>query len=153
MSDLRELYQELILDHSKRPRNFGPLEGATHHGHGLNPLCGDDIHLHLKIEGSTIVQAGFHGSGCAICMASASLLTDAVRGLSQANARALFQAVQSLLTSPTATPLLDQYPKLKVFSGVREFPVRVKCASLAWRTLEQVLEGRDGPARTEEVST
>jgi len=144
MDDLRGLYQEVILDHNRRPRNFGAIERPTHHADGHNPLCGDKLSLTLTVENGAIVNAMFQGSGCAISKASASLMTDAIKGKSVAEADTLFEAFHKMVTTP-----MDQEPdesavgKLAVFSGVREFPARVKCASLAWHTLKAALAGAE----------
>lgn len=144
MSDLRDLYQEVILDHNRRPRNFGAVESPSHHADGHNPLCGDKLSLTLKVENGAITSAMFQGSGCAISKASASLMTDAIKGKSLAEADALYEAFHKMVTTP-----MDQEPdesevgKLAVFSGVREFPARVKCASLAWHTLKAALSGAE----------
>jgi nitrogen fixation NifU-like protein len=150
MSDLTDLYQEVILDHNRRPRNFGALADATHRALGHNPLCGDRLTLHLKIEGDRLAGVAFDGSGCAISKASASLMTDAIKGRTIDEALRLFDAVHAMLTTPIDQPV-DESPvgKLAVLAGVREFPVRVKCASLAWHTLKQALAGGAAPARTE----
>jgi nitrogen fixation NifU-like protein len=149
MSDLRDLYQEVILDHNRRPRNFGRLADANCCAEGFNPLCGDRLTLYLKLVDSVIVDVRFEGSGCAISTASASLMTEALKGKTQQQAQALFDEVHRLLTtdeSPTeAVPL----GKLEVLSGVREFPVRVKCAALAWHALQAALRNEQLPASTE----
>jgi nitrogen fixation NifU-like protein len=138
MSTLNDLYQEVILDHNKRPRNFRALDAASHHAEGYNPLCGDRLSLYVKVEGDTIADIGFQGSGCAISKASASLMTDAVKGRSVEEARALFERFHRMVT--TAPDLaVEDLGKLSVLAGVREFPVRVKCASLAWHTLKAAL--------------
>ena len=150
MSDLSELYQEVILDHNKRPRNFGTLPDATTAAQGHNPLCGDRLSLYLKVEGSRIAAIAFDGSGCAISKASASLMTDAVKGQTIDDALALFERVHAMLTTPMGTDVDDSaVGKLVVLAGVREFPVRVKCASLPWHTLKAALAGSDRPASTE----
>jgi nitrogen fixation NifU-like protein len=146
MSDLSDLYQEVILDHNKRPRNFGVLDAPTHHAEGYNPLCGDRLHLFVKVDGETISDVRFQGSGCAISKASASLMTDALKGHSVSEARELFERFHRMVTTPPDVPVED-LGKLSVFAGVREFPVRVKCASLAWHTLKAAL------AREEKAST
>ena len=183
MSDLRELYQEVILDHSKTPRNFGGLDRATHTAEGYNPLCGDKIHLYLEMDGDTVKEARFEGSGCAISTASASLMTEALKGKTRAQAHELFHAMHEVLTgarngAPSAgrgggdpgnsgpsggdpgtggsrgaggsdaTHEPVDIGKLAVFAGVREYPMRVKCATLAWHTMETALEGH-----TDEVAT
>lgn len=142
MSDLNELYQEMILDHNKRPRNFRTIEGASHHADGYNPLCGDKLSLTVRVEGDQIADVAFVGSGCAISKASASLMTDTLKGKSVAEARALFERFHRMITTPPDQPVEDM-GKLSVLSGVREFPVRVKCASLAWHTLKAALERKD----------
>jgi nitrogen fixation NifU-like protein len=146
MSDLSELYQEVILDHNKRPRNYRVLETPTHHAEGYNPLCGDRLKLFVNVEGDTIADVAFQGSGCAISKASASLMTDAVKGHSVAEARELFERFHRMVTTPPDLAVED-LGKLSVLAGVREFPVRVKCASLAWHTLKAAL------AREEKTST
>lgn len=148
MTDLRDLYQEVILDHGRRPRNFGPLAGANRHAEGFNPLCGDRLTLHLKVEDGVIREARFEGSGCAISTASASLMTEALKGRSEAEAEAMFGAFHDMLTGPEgaeAAPL----GKLEVLAGVREFPTRVKCATLAWHTLDAALHRSGAPVSTE----
>ena len=135
--ELRDLYQELILDHSKKPRNFRALEGANHSAEGYNPLCGDKIHLDLNIENSVIQDIGFQGSGCAISKASASMMTAAVKGKKVEEAEELFSEFHRMLSGkPGAHFNESKLGKLSVFSGVNEFPVRVKCATLAWHTLK-----------------
>ncbi len=150
MSDLQGLYQEMILDHSKRPRNFGAMEGANRHAEGYNPLCGDKVKIHLKVEDGRITDIKFQGSGCAISTASASLLTEAVKGKTRAEAHALFEVFHDLVTGK-GVGNGDRPPlgKLAVFSGVSEFPVRVKCATLAWHALKSALEGIEAPVSTE----
>ncbi|HET9372416.1 MAG TPA: SUF system NifU family Fe-S cluster assembly protein [Vicinamibacterales bacterium] len=150
MSDLRDLYQEVILDHNKRPHNFGPLADATATADGHNPLCGDRLRLYLRLEGDRIADVSFEGSGCAISKASASLMTDAVKGKSIAEAGHLFDQVRTMLTSATEVSIDDDdLGSLAVLSGVREFPMRVKCASLAWHTLKSALAGAHEVAKTE----
>jgi len=139
MSDLSELYQEVILDHNKRPRNYRVLEAPSHTAEGYNPLCGDRLSLFLKVEGDVIADVGFQGSGCAISKASASLMTDALKGRPVSEARELFDRFHRMVTTPPDQPVED-LGKLSVLSGVREFPVRVKCASLAWHTLKAALQ-------------
>ena len=139
MSGLNELYQEVILDHNKRPRNFRKIEPASHHAEGHNPLCGDRLALYVQVTGETIEDVAFQGSGCAISKASASLMTDAVKGQTVEAANALFQRFHSMVTTPPDQPVEDM-GKLSVLAGVREFPVRVKCASLCWHTLKAALD-------------
>jgi nitrogen fixation NifU-like protein len=147
MSDLSELYQEVILDHNKRPRNFKVLDNPSHQAEGYNPLCGDRLNLFVNVEAGRIADVGFQGSGCAISRASASLMTDAVKGRSVAEARALFERFHRMVTTPPDRGVEDM-GKLSVLAGVREFPVRIKCASLAWHTLKAALE-RDERTTTE----
>ena len=156
MSDLRALYQDVILDHSKRPRNFRVMEGATRHADGYNPLCGDRLTLYLKLDGERIADASFKGSGCAISTSSASILTETLKGKTRAEAETLFEKFHDLVTGQDAragaeskgdaNPALG---KLAVFSGVSEFPARVKCATLAWHTLKSALDGGASVVSTE----
>ncbi len=143
MSDLRELYQEVILDHQKKPRNFRALEGpGTKQMPGHNPLCGDRITVFVRLEGDVVKDVSFQGTGCAISTASASMMTEALKGKTRAEAEALFQAFHNLVTGQGEADL-ERLGKLRVFGGVREFPVRVKCASLAWHTLHAALDGTE----------
>ena len=146
-SDLRELYQEVILDHNKRPRNFRALDGGSR-AEGYNPLCGDRLTVYLRVEDGVIADAAFQGSGCAISKASASLMTDSVKGKTLAETEALFERFHRMVTAPTDASV-DDLGKLSVFAGVRQFPVRVKCASLAWHTLRAAVEARDEVVSTE----
>jgi nitrogen fixation NifU-like protein len=139
MSDLNELYQEVILDHNRRPRNFRTIEGASHHAEGHNPLCGDRLSLYVQVDGGRIADVAFLGSGCAISKASASLMTDAVKGQPLADVRDLFERFHRMVTTPP-DQAVESLGKLSVLAGVREFPVRVKCASLAWHTLKAALD-------------
>lgn len=139
MSGLNELYQEMILDHNKRPRNFRTIEPASHHADGHNPLCGDRLSLYVQVNGDTIDDVAFQGSGCAISKASASLMTDAVKGQTLEVANDLFARFHAMVTTPPDQPV-ENMGKLSVLAGVREFPVRVKCASLCWHTLKAALE-------------
>ncbi len=142
MSELTDLYQEVILDHGKKPRNFGPMEGATASAEGLNPLCGDHLLLQVKVADGKVVEARFTGTGCAISRASASVMTGLVKGKTQAEVEAMFQVFHALVTGgPGPHPDLEALGKLAVFGGVHEFPTRVKCASLAWHTLRSALQG------------
>ena len=147
MSDLNELYQEVILDHNRRPRNFRTNEGASHHADGLNPHCGDRLSLYVQVAGGRIADVAFVGSGCAISKASASLMTDAVKGQPLADVEDMFQRFHRMVTTPPDQPV-EQMGKLSVLAGVREFPVRVKCASLAWHTLKAALD-REAAVSTE----
>ena len=147
MSGLNELYQEVILDHNRRPRNFRTIEGASHHADGHNPLCGDRLSLYVQVAGGRIADVAFVGSGCAISKASASLMTDAVKGQPLADVEDMFQRFHRMVTTPPDQPV-EQMGKLSVLAGVREFPVRVKCASLAWHTLKAALD-REAAVSTE----
>jgi nitrogen fixation NifU-like protein len=150
MTDLDELYQEVILDHNKRPRNFGVLEDANRLAEGHNPLCGDHITIYVQLEGSVIKDIRFQGSGCAISKASASMMTDSVKGKDRREAEALFQDFHRMVTGEAGAELDPlSLGKLAAFSGVSEFPVRVKCASLAWHTLRAALEGSTNSVSTE----
>jgi nitrogen fixation protein NifU and related proteins len=140
MADLNELYKEVILDHNRRPRNFHAIADASHQAEGYNPLCGDRLTLYLRLEGDTIADVGFEGAGCAISKASASLMTDAIKGRSVPEACALFQRFHRMVTTPLDEGVED-LGKLSALAGVREFPVRVKCASLAWHTFRAALDG------------
>ena len=148
MSELRELYQATILDHNKKPRNFREPEGANRVAEGHNPLCGDQLTLWLRIEDDRIEDVGFQGQGCAISTASASMLTQAVKGKTVVEALELFDHFQKMATSDPTTPPPADVGKLAVFAGVREFPMRVKCATLAWHTLKAAA-GSGGTAKTE----
>jgi nitrogen fixation NifU-like protein len=145
MSDLRELYQQVILDHNRAPHNFRTLPDADRVSVGHNPLCGDRLSLFVKLDGDVIREIAFQGAGCAISKASASLMTDSVKGKTLAEAEGIFGKFHDLLTGPPdvkADPAAAKaLGKLAVFSGVREFPVRVKCATLAWHTLHAALHG------------
>jgi nitrogen fixation protein NifU and related proteins len=149
VSDLRDLYQDMILDHSKRPRNFRKLEEADRTAVGYNPLCGDRLTLYLDIEGDVVKDAAFQGAGCAISTASASMMTEMVKGKTVADVERLFEEFQQMVTAPPDQEVdVSELGKLQVFSGVREFPARVKCASLAWHTAHAAVKGEE-----EEVST
>jgi nitrogen fixation NifU-like protein len=139
MSDLTDLYQEVILDHNRRPRNFRTIASPSHHAEGYNPLCGDRLNLYVQVNGDTITDVAFEGSGCAISKASASLMTDALKGKTVSEANSLFERFHRVVTTPPDQPVED-LGKLSVLAGVREFPVRVKCASLAWHTLKAALD-------------
>ena len=139
MSGLNELYQEVILDHNKRPRNFRTIDPSTHRADGHNPLCGDRLSLYVQVSENTIEDVAFQGSGCAISKASASLMTDAVKGQTIEAANALFARFHAMVTTPPDQPV-ENMGKLSVLAGVREFPVRVKCASLCWHTLKAALD-------------
>ena len=153
MDDLRDLYQEVILDHGKKPRNFRHPADANHEAKGDNPLCGDKIVVYLKLDDQGVIQdAAFEGRGCAISTASASLMTEIVRGKTVADVEKLFHAVHKMCTKdsdPEIDPKLsDEFDRLQVLSGVRQYPMRVKCATLAWHTLNAAIAGQ-GEASTE----
>jgi nitrogen fixation NifU-like protein len=145
--DLAELYRDVIVDHNRSPRNRGRLPGATHHAEGDNPLCGDRLRLDVDVAGEMIRDLRFEGSGCAISTASASLMSEAVKGRTRAEAEALFAAVHRMLTGNGDDAA--RLGKLAALAGVREFPARVKCASLAWHTLNAALAGTGEPVTTE----
>ena len=148
MNDLRDLYQDVILDHYRRPRHRGALVDANRRAQGFNPLCGDQLTLYIRVKDGVIEEVSFEGSGCAISTASASLLTESIKGKTEREAEALFDRFRELVTQDDVTP----HPglgKLEVLAGVREFPVRVKCATLAWHTLRAALAGRHEPVSTE----
>ena len=150
MDDLRELYQEVILDHSKRPRNFHAMPEANRSAVGHNPLCGDRITIQVRVVGGRIEDVKFQGAGCAISKASASLMTDAIKGKTVAEVGELFDDFHRMVTSGLDTlPPVERLKKLAAFAGVREFPTRVKCASLAWHTLQAALESERQPVSTE----
>jgi nitrogen fixation NifU-like protein len=150
MSDLRELYQEVILDHHKRPRNFHALGDDARHVEGYNPLCGDKVTVYVKTEGGVVKDVAFVGTGCAISTASASMMTESLKGKTRAEAEQLFRAFQNLITgNDTGEGHAPDLGKLAVFSGVREFPLRVKCATLPWHTFRAALEGDDKTVSTE----
>ncbi len=137
-ADLRDLYQQVIMDHNKKPRNFREMLDANHLAHGNNPLCGDALVVFVKMDGDVIEDVSFQGSGCAISMASASLMTESIKGKTLAEAEAIYQQVHKQMTSEDADPAL--LGKLEVLGGVREFPARVKCATLSWHTMHTAME-------------
>jgi nitrogen fixation NifU-like protein len=147
MSELRELYQETILEHSRKPRNFGILESANHKAEGYNPLCGDHYTVFLDIKDGAIQKLSFEGSGCAISKASASMMTQSLKGKTTAEAEELFTKFHDLVTGHGDAA--EEMGKLAVFSGVSEFPLRVKCATLAWHTLRAALSGEQQAISTE----
>ena len=150
-TELRDLYQEVILDHSKKPRNFRVLEHADRKAEGFNPLCGDRLTLYLELDGERVKNIGFQGAGCAIFKASASMMTEAVKGKTKAETEQLFQKVHHMLSrDPSASFEPAGLGKLAAFSGVSEFPVRVKCATLAWHTLRSGLAAKKETVSTEE---
>ena len=149
MSDLRELYQQVILDHNKNPRNFREMADATSHVDGYNPLCGDHYTVYVKTDGNQIQEVSFTGSGCAISKASASVMSSTVKGKSRDEAERLFETFHRLVTGDTSGLSAADLGRLAAFSGVSEFPARVKCATLAWHTLKSALEGKDQKVTTE----
>lgn len=146
-AELQDLYQDVILDHNRRPRNFRALERARK-AEGFNPLCGDQFTVYVRVNGDVIADIGFEGSGCAISKASASLMTESVKGKTAAEATALLERFQRMITSPPDSPIAD-LGKLAAFAGVRQFPARVKCASLAWHTLRAALDSSEEVVSTE----
>ena len=151
MNDLQELYREVILDHNRHPRNFGELEDADRVVEGVNPLCGDRMTLYVKTDGQRVEDIRFKGTGCAISVASCSLMTEKAKGGSFAELETLFEQVHAMLTGdpPDAGSDLEKLDKLAVLSGVREYPSRVKCASLGWHALKSAIEGTEEPISTE----
>lgn len=148
--ELRELYQQVILDHNKSPRNFRKMDNATQHAEGYNPLCGDHINIYLLIEDGIVKDVSFKGEGCAISKASASLMTSVLKGKTKKEAEKLFEKFHDLVTGKLGdNPNNDELGKLAVFAGVQEFPVRVKCASLAWHTMMNALKGKQEKVTTE----
>jgi len=149
MSDLRELYQEVILDHNKSPRNFRELDGADRHADGYNPLCGDKLAVYVNLDDDVITDLSSLGSGCAISKASASLMTDAVKGKTLVEAQRLFETFHSMVTGDAGDVDEDELGKLAVLAGVRDYPTRIKCASLAWHTLRAACDEKHEPVSTE----
>ena len=144
MSELSELYQQVILDHNKKPRNFRKLENANHSAEGFNPLCGDHLTIYLAVEGDAVKEIAFEGSGCAISKAAASMMTQAVKGKSREQAEELFTEFHSMVTGELDEEVQEnKLGNLKIFAGVREFPVRVKCATLPWHTLHAALNNKE----------
>lgn len=150
MSDKRALYEQVILDHNKKPRNFEKLADATHEAEGYNALCGDQFTIYLKMDGDRIDEVTFHGAGCAISKSSASVMTTLLKGKTRKEAEELFKRFHSLVTSTPDTPVDESnLGKLMVFSGVREYPVRIKCATLPWHTMLAALDGKKEKISTE----
>ena len=149
MMDLRDLYQEVILDHNRSPRNFGPLEDADLQAEGYNPICGDRLKIAVKVDEGVVIDVRFQGSGCAISQASASLMTEGIKGKTLAEARALFDNFHRLVTDQTAPVDDTALGKLTVFAGVRDYPARVKCAILAWHTLRAAVDENPEAVSTE----
>ena len=152
MVDLHELYQDVVMDHNLRPRNFRGLEGANRTREGFNPLCGDQITLYLNVEDGLIADVGFQAAGCAISKASASMMTESVKGKSLEEATHIFESFHQMVTrEPGADFDADGLGDLEALSGVCEFPVRIKCATLSWHTLRSALEGKDEVVSTEKA--
>lgn len=149
MNELRELYQEVILDHSRRPRNFRELADASNKAKGHNPLCGDRIDIYVKLDNGVITDIGFQGSGCAISTASASMMTESLKGKTEGDVDSLFENFHDVVTGKSEGGATEGLGKLTVFSGVQDFPVRVKCATLAWHTLKAALENKQEAVSTE----
>jgi nitrogen fixation protein NifU and related proteins len=149
MADLRDLYQEVILEHSKAPRNYRELKAADHKAEGFNPLCGDRFTVFLEMEGDSIKDIGFQGSGCAISKASASMMTQSLKGKTRQEAEDLFHRFHGVVTGHAEASTESNLGKLEVFAGVAEFPTRVKCATLAWHTLQAALDGAQEAVSTE----
>ena len=149
---LTDLYQEILLDHYRRPHNFGPLPESDREADGHNPLCGDRVHVRVRLDGDRLAEVRFEGSGCAISTASASMMTDAVQGRTRAEADALFERFRALVTGAAAAGAAEELGELAALAGVREFPMRVKCATLAWHTLHAALESPGAEVTTEDAS-
>jgi nitrogen fixation NifU-like protein len=147
--DLKDLYRDVIVDHNRHPRNFREMPDADRHADGYNPLCGDKLTVYVRLDGERIADVSFHGSGCAISVASASLLTESVKGKTVPEAERLFRSMHDMLTNDDTTVDVASLGKLGALSGVREFPARVKCASLCWHTLDAALHRQDQPVKTE----
>lgn len=147
--DLADLYRDVIVDHNRKPRNFRPMPDADCQAEGFNPLCGDRLTIYVRLDGEVIGDVSFQGSGCAISVASASLLTESVKGRTVADAERLFATMHAMLTRDDAQPDVASLGKLGALSGVRAFPARVKCASLCWHTLDAALHRQTEPVRTE----
>ena len=148
MSDLRDLYQEVILDHHRHPRNYGAMDSPTGRADGHNPFCGDRVTVYVRVAGGLVADVTFEGSGCAISKASASIMTDSVKGRSIAESSAIFEAFQALVTG-AATAGATDLGKLVVFAGVRDYPSRIKCATLAWHALQAAIQQQPGTISTE----
>ncbi|HKJ82538.1 MAG TPA: SUF system NifU family Fe-S cluster assembly protein [Mariprofundaceae bacterium] len=150
MFDLNDLYQEVVVDHNRSPRNFHAMPDASCKADGFNPLCGDKLTLYLRLNDEGVIEdISFEGSGCAISVASASLMTEQLKGKTEAEAEALFERFHEMVTSDVSEPAPENLGKLAVLSGVREFPSRIKCASLCWHTMKSALEGDQAPVKTE----
>jgi nitrogen fixation protein NifU and related proteins len=151
LDDIRSLYEDMILDHNRNPRNFLKTPAAsTHHAHGFNPVCNDEFQVHLRVKDGVIEDVGFDGAGCAISTASASMMTDAVKGKTVEQAKQLFHSVHQMLTHDDMAPPAPAVGKLGILAGVREYPMRVKCATLGWHVFNAALENRGDIVTTEE---
>jgi nitrogen fixation protein NifU and related proteins len=149
MSDLRDLYQEVILDHTKKPRNFRKIEAASHEAVGHNPLCGDKVVIYLEVEAGVIKDISFQGQGCAVSTASASVMTESLKGKTPAEAEAIFEQFHNLVTGAQDNAEVPDLGKLAIFAGVQKYPVRVKCATLPWHTMRAALEDKIEAVSTE----
>lgn len=150
MDELQDLYQQVILDHGRNPRNYRKLETADNHAEGFNPLCGDRITMYVRRDGEKITELAFEGKGCAICTASASMLTQVVKDKTEQQAETMFEQFHTMVTGDSEAEVdTDVMGKLAVFAGVRKYPIRVKCASLPWHTLKACLDNREDPVSTE----
>lgn len=149
MDEFRELYQQLILDHNKRPRNFGPLADADRRANGVNPLCGDKVTVYVRLDGGRVADVHFDGSGCAISTASASVMTESLKGRTLEEVEALFERFHSLVAGELDPSGSENLGKLAAFSGVRDYPSRVKCATLAWHAMRAALRKAEEPVTTE----
>ena len=150
MDDLRDLYQEVILDHNKNPKNYHAMDDATHRAEGHNPLCGDQVEIFIKVEDNKVVDISFQGHGCAISKAASSVMTTLLKGKTLQEVHETFDKYQHLITADMNEPVdIDEFGQLAVFAGVREFPMRVKCASLSWHTLISALDNDNEIATTE----
>ena len=149
MLDLKDLYQEVIVDHNRSPRNFGKLDDADRKLEGFNPLCGDRLTLYLKLDNDRITDISFDGSGCAISIASASLMTEAMKGKTVTEAEQIFTRFHDLVTADTVPADFEKFGKLAALAGVRDYPARVKCATLCWHTLHSAITGDETPVTTE----
>lgn len=149
MFDLKDLYQEVIVDHNRSPRNFGAMEYADRRLEGFNPLCGDRLTLYIKLDGDIIKDISFNGTGCAISVASASLMTEAIKGKTVAEAETIFSRFRELVTADLIEVDFEKFGKLAALAGVRDYPSRVKCATLCWHTLHSIMSGEETPVSTE----
>jgi len=147
--ELRELYQDVIIEHSKRPRNYHPMAAEAHKADGYNPLCGDAVTVYVALDGDRVHDVSFQGHGCAISTASASVMTETLKGKTRGEAEQLFHTFHDLVTGKAADANPERLGKLAVFAGVSEFPARVKCATLCWHTARAAMEGREEPVSTE----